>query len=345
MREKYVKRILFALGLSIIAGAITFVLIRPYLSGGIPFDGFKNPEPAEEQPAERFVPYPGWLDRIRHRAFAVVIDNSVEARPQSGLEQAEVVVEMLVEGGQTRLLAIISEDDQELLGPIRSARTYFADVAREYQAVLVHAGGSDDAIAMIKREKIASLDEINGGSKVAAAFWRVTERPKPHNLYSSSDSLYRVAESMAYDLTKTPPTRPTLTPEDEIAGESVADITIFYPNRNSLVRYVYNKEKRVFERFMEEKPHLTAKGEQLTTANVIIQFVPYQYLDGDGRLQLIMHGAGKALILRDGKVIEGQWKKTPGEFTAFMDNKGNAIPLVEGPTWIEVVQNGTRVEY
>lgn len=345
MNRKYLIWALISLIFSTAIGATVFVFIRPYLHNNINFNSFSKLNQTTEDPIETAAPYPGWNERQRQRALAVVIDNTENARPQSGLELAEVVIEVPVEGGQTRLLAIISGEDQELLGPIRSARGYFVDLAKEYKAILVHAGGSMDALEALQNEKIDNLDEIYGGTHVAAAFWRVMERPKPYNLYSSSDSLRRAAINTKYNLTTPPYQHTTLNPEDGVSGEEVSDITIFYPNRISLVRYQYNKDKLVFERYMEEKPHMTAKGEQLTTANVIVQFVPYQYLDGDGHLRLIMHGSGNALIFRDGKLIEGLWEKTPGQFTKFTDKKGNTIPLVEGPTWIEVVPNGTRVEY
>lgn len=340
------KRAIIFLVISLIAGAVLFALIRPYLHEKIDFDNFNKDTTPPEVTEPELTPYPGWNERVRQRALAVVIDNTDQARPQSGLEQAEVVIEMPVEGGQTRLLAIISGEGQEQLGPIRSARSYFVDLALEYKAIIVHAGGSTDALEMLEEKKVSNLDEIYGGSQVAAAFWRVTERPKPHNLYSSSDSLRRIAKSATkYDLATPPPQREVVGEGDEISGEAVSDITIFYPNRTSLVRYMFNKQAHLFERFMEEKPHMTVGGQQLTAANVIIQFVPFQYIDGDGHLRLIMHGSGKAMIFRDGKVINGLWKKTPGGFTKYTDAKGNVIPLVQGPTWIQVVPNGTRIEY
>lgn len=345
MNKKYLILASLALIFSIAVGATAFVFIRPFLHKNISFNSFNKLTQQEDEAIETMAPYPNWNKRERQRALAVVIDNTENARPQSGLELAEVVIEVPVEGGQTRLLAIISGEDQELLGPVRSARGYFVDLAKEYKAILVHAGGPPDALEAIKKESIDNLDEIYSGTHVAAAFWRVMERPKPYNLYSSSDSLRRAAVNTKYNLTTPPYERATLKTDEEVTGDEVSDITIFYPNRLSLVHYQYNKGKLVFERYMEEKPHMNAKGEQLSTANVIVQYVPFQFMDGDGRLRLIMHGKGNALVFREGKLIEGLWEKTPGQFTKFIDKKGNTIPLVEGPTWIEVVPNGTRVEY
>ena len=344
MREKYIKWAVVLLFISIIAGAAGYYLFRTYLFQANPFQHLAKPsQDEEEQPKD--IPFPDWPDRNRERALAVVIDNTVEARPQAGLDEAETVIEFPVEGGLTRLLAIMTADDIDLIGPVRSVRPYVVYLAKEYNAILVHAGGSAEALEFIKKEKVNHLDEILGGMQVGAAFWRVPDRPKPYNLYTSSDSLRRVGKSLKMNMTVPPSERPVLTANTPVAGEKAEDITVYYPNRSSLVRYLYNKDKSVFERYMEEKPHLTAKGKQLTTANIIVQFVPYSFLDGDGRLQLIMHGEGKALVFRDGKVTEGFWEKTPGQFTRYTDKNNKEIPLVPGPTWIELVPTGTRIDY
>ena len=344
MNLKSLIKAILILMISFGIGSAGFCTARPYLQDNISINGTPT-DPSEPGDQTERLPYPGWNERERQRALAVVIDNSPNARPQSGLELAEVVIEVPVEGGQTRFVAIISGEDQEHIGPIRSARSYIVDLAREYQAILVHAGGALDALASIKDQKINNLDEINGGSNVAAAFWRVTEKAKPHNLYSSSDSLRRAAINAKYDLSTPPAQRGELPLIQEAEGKVSSDITVFYPNKLSMVRYQYNKERMLYERFMGEQPHMTAKGEQLTAANVIVQYVSYQYIDGDGRLRLIMYGKGKALIFSGGRVINASWDKPIGKFTKYTDAQGKEILLAQGPTWIEVVTNATRIEY
>jgi len=345
MRGKYIKWAAVCLVLSIITGAAAYYVLKPYFFKANPFQHLSKPNNQETGESPKVVPFPDWKERTRQRGVAVVIDNTVEARPQSGLDQAEVVVEFPVEGGLTRLLAIMSDDNIELVGPIRSARPYIVYLAQEYNSILVHAGGSDEALELIAKEKIDHLDEILGGVQVGAAFWRVPDRPKPYNLYASSDSLRRVGNNLKMNMTTPPTQHPVLEPDAEVEGESTDDITIYYPNRTSLVRYLFNKDAGIYERYMEEKPHLTAKGEQIATANIIVRFVPFRCVDGDGHLQLIMHGEGKTLVFRDGKVVEGLWKKAPNQFTKYTDKNGKTIPLVQGPTWIELVPNGTRIDY
>lgn len=343
MKGKILKWGTLILALSFLAGFGAYYSMRDYLPQDIIFDNLTKP--AKEEAETNKHPFAGWGERKRQRALAVIIDNAPQARPQAGLEQAETVVEVPVEGGLTRFLAIICEGGIDTVGPIRSARPAFVDLATEYNAILVHAGGSEEALEAILREQPEHLDEIYGGIQAGSAFWRVPDRPKPYNLYSSYDSLRRAGGALKMNMADPPPQRPVLKPDADISGQRADDLTIFYPNKASQVRYVYNLEKRAYERFTGEFPHLTAKGEQLLAANVIVQLVPYRYSDGDGHLQLIMHGEGKALIFRDGYLLQGSWQKNPGEFTNITDTKGKPLALALGPTWIQIVPNGTRIDY
>jgi hypothetical protein len=345
MKKRYVLWGFLIFFLSMFVGAVILYWIRPYFSGERMLSNEKEANLKVGEGEESY-PFTGWQDRPRQRAFAVIIDNAEKGRPQAGLEKADVVIEFPVEGGLTRFLAIICLDDMDLLGPIRSARPYFIDLAKEYKGILIHAGGSEEALKKLQKESLDHFDEINGGGQIAASFWRIPDRVKPHNLFTSSDVLRRTVKKLNMNRSSLPSQRPLLSLDAEVSGEKAEDITIFYAHKNSMVRFSYNQEKQVFQRFIEDdKPHLTYLGEQLQVANVIVQIVPYCYTDGDGHLQLIMHGEGEALVFRKGKVLEACWKKKPDEFTRFVDKKGKLIPLMEGPTWIAVVPRGTRIDY
>lgn len=343
MRGKFWIWLGICLIASMAAGVVSYYFIKPYLPKTLSLDFVKGGPNTTANGTQK--PFSGWLEHKRQRALAVVIDNIPEAGTQSGLENADVVIDLPVEGGLTRLLAIITGDNIEQVGPIRSLRPAMVELAKEYNAILVHAGGSYDGLAALEREKPDNLDEIQGGPKVEAAFWRLTDRPKPHNLFASTDSLRRASQDMKYNLKTPPAKREYLAANAEITGDPAGDITILNANRQAKVRYVYNQERQVYERFRNDKPHLGAKNEQLVTANIIIQYVPFRYIDGDGRLQLIMHGDGEALVFRGGKAVKGIWQKMPGGFTRFTDSKGNEISLAPGPTWIEVLKKGTQVDF
>lgn len=344
MRERVFKWALICIIASLLSGTIAFYYMRPYLPRSM--GGF-NQEPAEQQ--EIMPPvnesFPGWEEKVRKRALAVIIDNAPQARPQTGLEAADVIVELPVEGGLTRFLAIIAQDEAEIIGPVRSARPYIVDAAKEYEGILVHAGGSLEALEAIKREELNNMDEISGSLNVQGAFWRIPDRTKPHNLYASIESLRQAAVKEKYSLSIRPLPYPYIEKDKELNGKKAEDITIFYPNRDCEARFVYSREKKAYARYTAGSPHLTEKGDQLLAANIVIQFVPYRYTDGDGHLEMILHGQGKALFFRDGKVLEGNWQKTPGKSTIFTDKTGQKIEMIPGPIWIQVVNNSTRIDY
>ena len=343
---------LAAFFLSIALGAGAYYLAHPYF-----FKSAVNNEVPEQEQEEEVVEDPaedapgyyfaGWKDKARGRALAVVIDNVKAARPQTGLEDADVVVEVPVEGGITRFLALICCDNLDLVGPVRSARSYFVDLAEAYKAIWVHAGGSPDSLQQLAARKLEHLDEITGGGQVAGAFWRAPDRSKPHNLYTSTDTLRRTAKKLQMNTTTLPPQRKLLAADAEIEGEPVENVHIMFPQKISMVRFAFDQKKGVFARYItdQDQPHLNAEGEQLLVANVLIQFADSRVIDGDGRLKIALTGEGDALIFRGGKVLKGRWQKTAGELTKFTDRNGKEVSLLEGPTWLVIVPKGVKVEY
>ncbi|MCK4554100.1 DUF3048 domain-containing protein, partial [Candidatus Parcubacteria bacterium] len=131
--------------------------------------------------------------------IAVIIENHIDARPPSGLAQANLVFEAEAEGGITRFLAIFAGGQNlEEIGPVRSVRPYFVDWAREFSAVLVHCGGSPSSLVKIVQDNVFSLNEFyNGGY-----YWRSAKRPGPHNVYTSTENLNKYLESKNLDAGK-----------------------------------------------------------------------------------------------------------------------------------------------
>jgi len=128
------------------------------------------------------------------RPLSIMVENSEGARPQSGLDKANIVYEVLAEGGITRFLAIYYDQDAEEVGPIRSARPYFVSKSLEHQAIYVHVGGSEEAYNFIKEEKIDDINEFVDFEP----FWRTTDRIPPHNLYTSTLKLRKEANKLGY---------------------------------------------------------------------------------------------------------------------------------------------------
>ena len=158
--------------------------------------GHKEEEPpiAEIQPEPEPVPQIPVDDPQLPGAFLVMIDNMEDARPQSGLDKADVVFEIEAEGGITRYMALFYNNGADKIGPCRSARYYFAELAKGLDAVYAHVGGSTDGYSTIRQLKLQDIDGIRA---TAQQFWRSKDRKAPHNCYTSTDILVEIARKRA----------------------------------------------------------------------------------------------------------------------------------------------------
>lgn len=275
------------------------------------------------------------------RAIAVMIDNQIQARPQSGLASAEIVYEMPVEGGATRYMAIYHHIDSDKIGPVRSARPYFIDKAMEYKAVYVHCGGSPQALADVVTLKIDALNDLNGDS----CFWRAKDRSAPHNLYTSMKLMRDVIASKKKENNPAPQVfKFSDTPVDN-NGKQIKGIEFNYL-KNYKVSYEFNVRDGLFYRKINgEKLKDKELGTEITAANIVVEIVSVKVLDDVGRLELGNTGKGSGFFITNGKLIEIQWSKDArSSKTVYKDLKGNEIKLNKGNVWVQVVPNYTTIE-
>ncbi len=310
----------------------------------------KTSAPKQTEPIENLVinplsgePVPeGTTDR---RPLAVMIENSPAARPQSGLGKAEIVYEILAEGGLTRFLAIYLAGDTDMLGPVRSARPYFIERMFEYQAMYAFCGGSPAALKMVKTERVASLDEFGVGRK---AYFRIKSRKAPHNLYADTVKLRQVGAKKGYEKqVKLPEFEFLEKGEENPGGITSTNIKINYPTRYSKVNWEYDSGLKQYKRSEGGSVHRDAvTGKQLTGSNIIVQYVKTSIIDKEGRLEFPMVGRGRALMFTEGKSYSGKWVKsgTRSQTYFYLDN-GEVFKLNPGQTWIQVVPSSTKVEY
>ncbi|WP_068621940.1 DUF3048 domain-containing protein [Paenibacillus tuaregi] len=303
----------------------------------------ENPAPAEPavtQPAAYVSPLTGEpVDApLETRPLAVMINNAPAARPQSGLMDADIVYEVLAEGGITRLVAIYqSAEKVEKIGPVRSIRPYLIDLGESYHGVLVHAGGSTDAYALIQSLHKEDLDEI---SNAGAYFWRDKSRKAPHNLYTSVEKLRAGAKKRGYGLVdKQVPAYTFREADDPVEGETASQVEIKFLLNNYRVSYHYNAKTRLYERYVGKKPHKDLDtGTGLTAANVVIIGADHQTLDKVGRLSVDLNSGGKAMLLQRGKLIQGQWVRKKNDVIRFVKD-GAEVPLYPGKTYFNIVPN------
>lgn len=320
------------------------------------------------------------------RPLAIMIENHEEARPQSGLSRADVIYEAVAEGGITRFMAIFYCDAvarENIVGPVRSARTYFLDWASEYGGtpLYVHVGGAHcdpatgegclngakaDALGQIADYGWEGENDLNQFSIGYPTFWRDYERightvATEHTMYSTTERLWSVAKKRGWTNKDPQGTdwKQDFIPwsfKDEAKetkrGEvRVIEFNFWEKHKAYRVKWEYDKEQNLYKRFNDENPHLDLNNnQQLIAKNIIIQFMKESPAnDGyPGNVHLLYGtiGEGKALIFQDGQVLQAKWvKKSRKDRTKFYSQQGKEIKFNPGKFWIEIVPIGTKVSY
>jgi hypothetical protein len=279
----------------------------------------------------------------QRRLILVCIDNYKTARPQAGISAAELMYEVSAEGGISRLMALFFADTLKLIGPVRSARPYMVDVAREWQALFVHCGGSPDALNYLDTGTVNWIDEMS----YSQYFWRDKTRDMPHNLFTSSANLYSFLQDKGWEQAVTPRAL-SFFAEDEgpPAEASLADtVYIDFPaNKNT---YIYDPQSWLYARSIDDEPHIDLfTGEQIQASNLLVQRIKSTVLDDEGRLALTLVGEGEAQLFTRGTVQEGTWKRASlTEPTRFYGADGAEWQLASGQTWIHLCDDITEVSY
>ena len=304
------------------------------------------------------------------RPIAVMIDNHKDAMPHAGLNKAYIVYEIIVEGGESRLMALFKGQDLANIGPVRSSRHYFLDYALENDAIYVHYGWSPQAERDIKT---LAVHNINGISESANDFWRSKEKAAPHNVLTSTKAMLSIAENKKYrttsdeksvlnyvtdevDLGKTKEeiasestdTNNTLENTEVATAKTAKTISIPYSPSNK-VKWEYNEESKTYSRYSKgiketewfDKTDVTAK-------NIIIEFIKNSKLQDNedkDRQDLDTTGTKKGYYITNGKAIEILCSKSSRkEKTTYTDKDGNEIKVNDGNTFIQICPIDANVE-
>lgn len=280
------------------------------------------------------------------RPIAVMIDNHSDAWPQAGLQKAYMVYEIIVEGGETRLMALFKGADVEKIGPVRSARHYFLDYAMENDAIYAHFGESPQASSDIKRY---SIDEIDGISEDGTTFWRVKDKAAPHNAVTSIEKLKQSAKNKNYKMTSDKESVLNYV-TDEVNLEDGQDaISITIPHSQlQTVKYVYDEENKVYERYARNDIQTDWDTEEpITTKNIIITFCDNYTLndaENKGRQGLKNIGTFDGYYITNGKAIKIKCiKNARDEVTSYQDLQGNEINVNDGNTFVNICPITARV--
>lgn len=282
--------------------------------------------------------------RAGRPALIVKIDNAPKARPQAGINQADIVVAEMVEGGITRLIAVFHSDEAESLGPVRSARTTDILFGSALNRPLFAYSGANAAF----RAFVAQSPLVDVGQDARPGdYRREPGRPATYDLFSSVPKLYANVPEGAGP----PPALFTYRPEGETttaAGAApAAGVSLLYQaNVRTAVTWDWDAGSGTWKRNQNGEPHVDAAGAPVAPRNVVVQFVTYSdtgQVDRSGTKvpEADLVGEGDVWVFTDGKIVMGRWRKaSPEAVTEYLDSAGAPIALTPGQTWIELPPPG-----
>lgn len=308
-------------------------------------------EPVVQKNAEPLTGLP--LDQAYDgsRPYAVMINNIRVAMPQCGTSQADVIYEVLAEGGITRMMAIFSHMDSETpIGSIRSLRPYYLSIARSYDAIMVHAGGSEQAYSDLETSGWDHIDGVRGGNS-GSYYYRVQSRIDSagyeHSLFLDMDDAVAYAQYEGCRETHESFTPPfAFTDEALTEGETAEDITVFFRSGGKETSFTYHPDTGLYTGAQYGQVWADGNDDtELSFRNILVLYAETETVDSDGRLAVKLLGTNDGYYIRDGKCIPITWSRdqeeTPFRYTTA---SGAELELAPGKTYIAVVPTGSPVE-
>ncbi len=274
-------------------------------------------------------------DEVAERpAMSVKIENSREARPQTGLGDADVVFEEMVEGGITRFNAVFHSSVPATLGPIRSLRPMDAAISAPFGGLFVFSGGQARFVNQVAATGLTMLSHDGGD----AGFYRTSDRVAPHNVYGDTETFLRAGAGEG------PPEqqfRFARTPEQATAldGEPARSVAIAFPAADPS----WSWDGDVWQRSETGQPATTTDGGRITAVNVVVLRVQVRDTGahdpgGNPVPETVLTGSGSAIVLTGGHQVEATWSKSEvGSVLELTTADDAPVLLAPGNTWVELV--------
>lgn len=274
------------------------------------------------------------------RVFGVMIENSADAWPLAGLEEASLVIEAPVEGNIPRFIVFFSELDRtEKIGPVRSARPYYIDWNDELDAIYAHVGGSPEALDLIRNYGTLDLNEFYQGEY----YYRWGRRFAPHNAYTTMDDLRASVDELSPGEPEYASWKFVDAPEQAAGTKS---LTVDWTNGTTYdVDWKFDAATRMYMRDQGGTNAFTESGVPVAANNVVVMEANVAVVDAVGRRHIDTIGSGKAYIAQNGEVTIGTWKKEERtDRLRFYDATGAEVNMIAGKTWIEVLPSLSQVQ-
>jgi hypothetical protein len=333
---------LLAAGAALVALAVVLVVFLGGRSGGSNATG----TPGGDDGAPPICPLTGVEakgGRVPDRpVLGVKVENLPEARPQTGLSWADIVYEEPVEANITRFIALYQCTDASRIEPVRSARFTDADVLSQYgHAAIAYSGGVPKVEDRLADAGLVVLS----ASKYPDAYTRDPNRAAPHNLYTSTKTLYRLVGTRAGGAPE-----PVFEYGDgKPRGKKAAGVHLPFSSYSD-VYWRWSSSAKRYLRWHGSVPHTYSDGTQVSATNVIVQVVDVEMTDvhdvnGVASPEVVATGEGTAYVFRGGKMVKGTWvRDSKGDVTRYLDARGREIKLLPGTTWVELFPSNLAVD-
>ena len=299
---------------------------------------YESPAPTEVAPLRGTTVASGSL---AHASIAAKIDNNALARPQFALERTDIVFEELVEGGQTRYVAVWQSDIPELLGPVRSIRPMDPDIVSPFGGIIAYSGGQQRFVDLMRQTPV--YNAIHGQSDTASTFFRSSAKPAPHNvlvkaqeLLAQHTDLAAPAQQFGFSLD---------VPSSTAAKDGTPTAVVNYRFSASVGgSWTWDASQLAFLRAQGGGADLDTNGAQLKATNVVVLRVPVTGALGVPKTEMI--GSGEAWVSTGGATVHATWSK--GSATSpirLVDDNGVVVRLAAGNSWIELVPSAGSVDF
>ncbi|MHC0039455.1 DUF3048 domain-containing protein [Pseudoneobacillus sp. C159] len=300
----------------------------------------QNEEPVE--PAEAVYPYTfpltgiGSNTQVDDRAVAVMINNHPKARPQSGIPKADIVYELLAEGDVTRFLAVFQSEKPDKVGPVRSARDYFIELAKGLKSLYIAHGYSPEAKKMLDS---GYIDDLNGMQYDGTLFKRANFRKAPHNSYITYENILKGAEKNKFSMKGAPRAYQFYTEKEleGLQGNPAKSLMVSYFSSNLFnVIFDYDEALGKYKRFSNGEMTIDYDTkERVLLDNILILEMEHKFIDSYGRREINLTSGGNGYMIQRGKWNPITWKNVEGQIVPFAN--GSEAKLVPGKTWVNII--------
>ena len=287
-------------------------------------------------------------ENYNRRPIAVMMAEDPVTRPLSGISQADMVIEMpVITGSITRMMAVFQCESPDEIGSVRSARHDFIPLAMGLDAIFAHWGGSHFALDKLDNGIMNNIDAMHDFFNT---YYRKSDKPMPHNGFTSMDKLISAAEKFNYRLENKFEGYPHKeNSKFEIRNSKLnGKLTIGYSGHYE-VYYEYSPQTNAYLRWRAGEKEMDKNNNQQAEVSVVIamraasrMIEPPDYNDVD------IEGEGEAIISQNGEQIKGSWRKEGSYSNSklyFLDNKGKEIEFTPGKIWLEIVEPTTEIKW